>query len=195
MNNLEIEVADYHHTVTNKSVAFLAKFPVGKVPAFEGADGLCLSESDAIAQYVAASGPFANQLLGETAAQSAQIQQWILFADGEVYRSVLELVMWRVGMCSFSQATETAALEQLGRALRVMEAHLQTRAWLVDERMTLADLTAASSLLWAFLQIIDEPMRQEYPETTAWYLRVITEKKLKEVYGAPKLIDARRAKP
>ena len=38
---------------TNKSAEFLKKFPLGKVPAFEGSDGLILTESNAIAYYVA----------------------------------------------------------------------------------------------------------------------------------------------
>ena len=35
----------------NKSSEFLAKFPLGKVPVFEGADGLTLFENSAITQY------------------------------------------------------------------------------------------------------------------------------------------------
>ena len=38
---------------TNKTVAYLAKFPMGKVPAFESADGKNLFESNAIAFYLA----------------------------------------------------------------------------------------------------------------------------------------------
>ncbi|XP_055610604.1 elongation factor 1-gamma-like [Uranotaenia lowii] len=37
---------------TNKSADFLKKFPFGKVPAFETADGKVLTESNAIAYYV-----------------------------------------------------------------------------------------------------------------------------------------------
>ena len=38
---------------SNKKPDFLKKFPLGKVPAFEGSDGLLLTESNAIAYYVA----------------------------------------------------------------------------------------------------------------------------------------------
>ena len=37
--------------MTNKEESFLEKFPFGKVPAFEGADGLLLYESNAISYY------------------------------------------------------------------------------------------------------------------------------------------------
>merc|ERR1712012_1366797 len=44
---------DFVFGETNKKPDFLKKFPLGKVPAFEGSDGLLLTESNAIAYYVA----------------------------------------------------------------------------------------------------------------------------------------------
>jgi elongation factor 1-gamma len=58
--------------------------PFGKVSAFEGADSTKIVESDAIAQYVAESGPAAGQLLGTTPAERAAIRQWISFTNGEI---------------------------------------------------------------------------------------------------------------
>lgn len=50
-NGLELEVVPTAPRVDSGKPEFLAKFPMGKVPAFEGADGLLLSESRAIAWY------------------------------------------------------------------------------------------------------------------------------------------------
>merc|ERR1712083_1116909 len=44
---------DFVFGETNKTPDFLKKFPLGKVPAFEGSDGTILTESNAIAYYVA----------------------------------------------------------------------------------------------------------------------------------------------
>lgn len=41
----------YTHFETNKTPEFLAKFPHGKIPAFEGKDGFKLFETTAIARY------------------------------------------------------------------------------------------------------------------------------------------------
>ena len=49
-----IEVAfpeNYQHMVDNKKPEYLSKFPHGKIPAWEGADGFCLFEGYAIARY------------------------------------------------------------------------------------------------------------------------------------------------
>ena len=41
----------YVHFEDNKKPEFLSKFPHGKIPAFDGADGFKLFESSAIARY------------------------------------------------------------------------------------------------------------------------------------------------
>merc|ERR1712117_119943 len=63
---------DFKFGETNKSAEFLKKFPLGKVPAFEGSDGTLLTESNAIAYYVA------NEELrgGSDAAARAQVMPW-----------------------------------------------------------------------------------------------------------------------
>ena len=43
--------ASYEHFVDNKKPEFLSKFPHGKIPAFEGADGFKLVEGAAISRY------------------------------------------------------------------------------------------------------------------------------------------------
>lgn len=49
---LQIDLPEtYTHFEDNKKPEFLAKFPHGKIPAWEGKDGLLLTESFAIARY------------------------------------------------------------------------------------------------------------------------------------------------
>ncbi|KAJ1561529.1 hypothetical protein HK096_004366, partial [Nowakowskiella sp. JEL0078] len=50
-NGLEIEFVPIELGKDNKTPEFLSKFPLGKVPAFEGADGFTLFESNAITNY------------------------------------------------------------------------------------------------------------------------------------------------
>ncbi|KAF4440860.1 fusarin C cluster-translation Elongation factor [Fusarium austroafricanum] len=195
LNNLTIEFPPYEHFVTNKTDEFLAKFPTGKAPAFEGSDGTYLVESDAIAQYVAQSGPRAGQLLGRDALTAAKIRQWICFFDGEVNSTALDLLRWRFGVTPFDEATETKALAQLTYGLSVLEKHLNTDSFLAGEELTLAHLTGAGVLSWAFQHIIDEPMRKQYPNVVAWYLKIIQNEEVKEVFGEPDFIKKRRDGP
>ena len=50
-NGLTLEQVAVEMGKTNKTSEFLGKFPMGKVPAFESADGKTLFESNAIAYY------------------------------------------------------------------------------------------------------------------------------------------------
>ncbi|KAI9830144.1 MAG: hypothetical protein M1819_005821 [Sarea resinae] len=205
LNNLELELApDFAFGQTNRSPEFLAKFPLGKVPALtcaassEAAAGasedIHLVESDAIAQFVAESGPLSSQLLGAGPLQRAQIRQWISFASGEVMDHVLPLVGWRVGMGPYDAAVESRALAALERALGCLEAHLKVgRTWLAtSEKLSLADLSLASSLYWAFMQVIDQAMREKYPRAVEWYRRTVGSQGVKDVFGEPIFVEQRK---
>lgn len=50
-NGLTIDVPEFAMGTENKSADYLAKFPMGRVPAFEDANGNSLFESGAIAYY------------------------------------------------------------------------------------------------------------------------------------------------
>lgn len=182
---------------TNRSPDFLSKFPLGKVPAFESADGTVrLFESDAITQYIAESGPAAGQLLGSTAAERAVIRQWIVFAEGEVMGSVVKLVLWRVGLSSFNEASEKAGMVSLERALACLETHLDGRTWLASEgKLTLADISAAAALVWGFSMVIDAEMRTKYPRVVDWYKRTVDSDGVKQAFGQVKFIEKRQAGP
>lgn len=97
-------VEKYEHGVTNKTPEFLAKFLPGKIPAFEGKDGLLLTETRAIIRYgtynesyvfsrhlvdggdavISRSPNMKDQLLGKDAKEQALVDQWISFSDTEI---------------------------------------------------------------------------------------------------------------
>jgi len=51
VNGLELEVVSTLPVQDSHKPEFLAKFPLGKVPTFEGTDGLVLTESRTILKY------------------------------------------------------------------------------------------------------------------------------------------------
>lgn len=178
---------------TNREPEFLAKFPLGKVPAFEGADGTKIFDSDAIAQYVAESGPAAGQLLGTTPAQKAHVRQWICFAADEILTNVTRLFRWRFGIAPYDEKTETTSLERLERAVAALETHLSSgRTWVATEQLSLADISLASALVWGFEHVIDDELRPKYPKTVEWYKRVLASDGVKEFFGEPKFIAKRK---
>lgn len=175
INGLEIEeVPGFQMGKTNKTDEFLAKFPTGKVPAFEGADGVNLVESDAIMQYVAESGPKAAQLVGANAAEKARVQQWVLFQVGEVWPEVLKLLYPRFGFAKHDEEAEQKTLGKLAKVLETLERALGGgRSWLATEALSIADLAVMSSLVAAFKFGVDEAMRKQYPTAMDWFFRTL----------------------
>jgi glutathione S-transferase len=151
-----------------------------------------LVESDAIAQYVAESGPQATNLLGVDTATRAKIRQWITFTECEVYGNMLGVVLPRAGYVPYDSEKETSSASGLAWALGVVEKHLShgNRDWLAtSDRLSLADLTLASALYWAFMHYLDEERRKKFPVTTAWYLHTIGIEGVQEVFGPPNLVS------
>ncbi|RHZ63430.1 glutathione S-transferase family protein [Aspergillus thermomutatus] len=197
INGLNIYLAPHFQMgVTNRSPEFLAKFPMGKVPCLETSDGTLLFESDAIAQFIADSGPCREQLLGRDALERASIRQWICFADHEIMNPVIQLVMWRVGMAAFGATIEEQSMATLRQGLQCLERHLAARQWLVTEgTLSLADVSLASALYWGFMQVIDTKMREEFPSVTRWYHQVIAQEEIRSVFAEATFISERQEHP
>ncbi|KAI1835467.1 hypothetical protein DTO027I6_2848 [Penicillium roqueforti] len=193
LNGLEVAVPEFAMGKTNRTPDFLSKFPLGKVPAFEGADGTTLFESDAITQYIAESGPAAAQLTGATSAERATIRQWICFAQGEILDPVTQLALPRLGIRPFDEKVEETNLARLERSLECLETHLKGRTWFASkEKLSLADITVAAALVWGFSMAIDAEMRAKYPSVVAWYERTLETEGVKEAFGEKQFIEKRQ---
>jgi elongation factor 1-gamma len=72
----------------------------------ETPSGFTLTESNAIAHYIAESGPKATQLLGSDAEERALIQQWVFFAESALQQNVPPLLMPRFGLAAFDEGVE-----------------------------------------------------------------------------------------
>uniref|UniRef100_A0A7N6AD58 Elongation factor 1-gamma n=1 Tax=Anabas testudineus TaxID=64144 RepID=A0A7N6AD58_ANATE len=83
---------------TNRTPAFLSNFPLGKVPAYQGDDGFCLFESNAIAHYLSN-----DAIRGATPQAAAQVLQWVSFADSEIVPPASAWVFPTLGIMQFNK--------------------------------------------------------------------------------------------
>merc|ERR1712121_108304 len=174
--------AGFQLGVTNKSDAFLKNFPCGKVPAFEGKDGLCLSESNAIAYYVANA-----ELQGSDAKSAAQIQQWINFSDNEILPAACTWVFPCLGITQYNKQDTERAKEQVKKVLNVLNNHFLTRTFVVGERVTLADISLVCNLQMLYEQVLDDGFRKAYQNVNRWFTTMINQPNVKKVLGDVKL--------
>merc|ERR1712119_179450 len=177
----EVSLAkDFKFGETNKAPEFLKKFPLGKVPAFEGSDGVLLTESNAIAYYVA------NDELrgGSEASARAQVVQWMCMADNEILPAACTWVFPTMGIMQFNKNATERAKEDVKTALKTLNDHLLTRTFLVGERVTLADIAVACTLLNLYKQVLDPAFRKPFMNVTRWFTTVVNQPHAKDVLGA-----------
>ncbi|XP_063828561.1 elongation factor 1-gamma [Ostrinia nubilalis] len=150
---------------TNKSEAFLKKFPAGKVPAYESADGkVLLTESNAIAYYVSSAA-----LRGADAASQARVLQWMSWADSELLPASCAWVFPYLGIMPFNKQNVERAKNDLLAALQQLDGHLLTRTFLVGERVSLADVVVFATLLHAFQHVLEPSVRASLGNVSRWF--------------------------
>jgi len=182
-SKIAVKVAkDFVFGETNKSASFLKKFPLGKVPAFETDDGQYLTESNAIAHYVAN-----DQLKGKSKLDQAQILQWVNFAEGEILPAASAWLFPIIGILPFNKQTAERAKEDIKKVLSVINDHLLTRTYLVGERITLADITMALTLVELYKQVLDTQFRKPYVNANRWFNTIVNQKEVKSVIGEVQL--------
>ncbi|RHZ52655.1 hypothetical protein CDV55_104639 [Aspergillus turcosus] len=192
-NDLELELVKTEPNSTaafNQSAEYLKLNPLGKIPAFEGANGFSLSECIAIAVYVTSQNE-KTTLLGKTKQDYAAILRWLSFVNAEV---VPKLGAWYrplMGLDAYNKKNVEEAAKAANKALAVLEKHLTANTYLVGERITLADYFGASLLTRAFATVLDKAWRSENVAVTRWYNTIINQAPFKAV--VPSFVFAEEA--
>jgi elongation factor 1-gamma len=170
---------------TNTTKEFLAKFPSGKVPAFESTDGLCLFESNAIAYYVA------NDQLrgGKDALTQSQVLQWLNFADSDILPAACTWVFPCLGIMQFNKSATERAKEDIKKAMTALNEHLLNHTYLVGERVTLADIVVACTMLSLYQNVLDAGFRKPFGNVNRWFTTIVNQPQVKKVLGAVKLAE------
>ncbi|BAZ65377.1 MAG: glutathione S-transferase family protein [Pelatocladus maniniholoensis HA4357-MV3] len=149
---------------------FLSKNPNGKIPVLEIKPGKYLAESNAILVYLSEGTEF----LPYDRFLRARVMQWLFFEEFSLKPFIAPLRFWISVLNKPEEYKE--AIEQRREsgytALKVMENHLQTHNFFVDERYTIADIA-----LFAYTHVADEGKfdLKQFPAIQAWIERVKTQ--------------------
>jgi glutathione S-transferase len=161
----------------NKTPAFLALNPHGKVPVLVDGD-FVLPESNAILWYIAETNPDSglvpwNDGTPPARQARARIHQFIDFAQTTLYAAYAE--WWNNALgdeAKRNPAVAEAALGKIHRGLGVMETVLGTRDHIATKEFSLADIANASMVYALKRRLPDDPLAR-YPRVRAWYDRVL----------------------
>jgi glutathione S-transferase len=150
-----------------RTPAFLARNPNGKIPVLELPDGRCLSESNAILNFLAAGSAY----LPEDWFDLAKVQQWQFFEQysHEPYIAVARFIARYLDLPDGRRAEYEAKQAGGHRALAVMETQLSRTPFLVGERLTSADIA-----LYGYTHVAHEGGFDlaAYPAIQGWLKRI-----------------------
>ncbi len=144
--------------------------PAKRVPTLILDDGRPLAESNAILWYFGEGTRF----VPTDPYARAQVLQWMFFEqyDHEPAIAVARFLKSYSGRPELYEARRDELTKRGERALGAMETHLASRSWLVDDAMTLADVS-----LYAYTHAADEGgfTLEPFPAVRAWVERVGSE--------------------
>jgi len=186
---VEITLAEgYEHRVTNKTPEFTSKFASGKIPAFETTSGLRIFETSAIARYIAALAKNST-LLPTSIEEQALVDQWVSFADSELFAHARTLNGFINGGVPWTKPVDTLLREKIKTSVTILESYLATRTYLVGERITLADISVASVLKYVFERYVDAAQRASLKNTVRFYETIANNPKIKPVFGETAYVE------
>ena len=140
-------------------------FPFCETPA-----GDLIGESTAIASF------FARQagntaFLGSNPFEAAQVNQYVSFANSSISPHMFKVGAHIFGMKE-DKAAYDAGVKAIKEACKVLNTQLGDKAWLVGERLTLADITTFNQLILPFTFFLDGGFRKAMPNVSAWFLKM-----------------------
>lgn len=146
---------------------FLTRNPAGKIPVLELPDGRCLSESNAILNYLATG----SEYLPEGRFDLAKVQQWQFFEQysHEPYIAVARFIAKYLGLPDDRRAEYESKQAGGHKALSVMEAQLSNTEYLVGDRLTTADIS-----LYGYTHVAHEGGfdLSPYPAIQTWLKKI-----------------------
>ncbi len=142
--------------------------PNGRIPAVVFDDGRILAESNAILLYFAEGTPY----LPTDKFARAQVNQWLFFEQYSHEPYIAVLRFWRHYLGTLTPIQEARVPELLDKghaALKLLDDHLNTRRFLVDDRYSIADIA-----LYAYSHVAGDGGFDLAPYTNlnAWLDRV-----------------------
>jgi len=154
-----------------KEAEFQKKSFGGKCPVLETKDGV-LSESLAIAKYLAKQAPSAN-LFGKGDFEAAQVDQWIDFVKGSVQSLAFPAILMICGKVNVDMEQFAHNVSEMKKNLRVINEHLKGRVFLVGDGLTLADIVLGVSLIMPMQILLDPGFRKGHGEITSYFEKLM----------------------
>jgi len=175
-NGIKVDAPEFDASVVS------SLSPNKKAPILVTPTGSVIFESNAIARYLAKVRRDTG-LAGENAFEEASIDSWVEWSANELE---LPCCVWFypvAGYMPFHPDAYTKAKDDVGKALSVLNEHLVDKTYIVGERITLADICLASTLVYPLKLVCDKNFLKSYGNVTRWFQTCVNQPQFEAVIG------------
>jgi glutathione S-transferase len=154
---------------STRAPEFLAINPNGRVPVLVD-DGQPIFESMAINLYLAKK--FGGPLAPQTLVEEGLAIQWSFWVTTEIEKPLMVAAANKMLFFEHQRSEEElqAMLKKLDRPLRVLDAHIENRSYLLGDTFTVADINTSAPFSLGVLAGISF---DAYPNVAAWLERCL----------------------
>ena len=142
----------------------------GTFPYLETPEGT-ISETYAIIKYILSN--YNTSMLGESAFQKAQVNQWVEFSHQELSRHHKACLYPILGHGEFDKDAADKGLKEVKDFLKLVNTQLKGKTYLVGDSCTVADLELFYTVKFYFTLVFPEEVRKNiFPNVTAWFVNL-----------------------
>lgn len=154
--------------------------PCYRLPVLQTEEG-AIFESNSIMRHIARCQKNGTSVYGNSPYEQSQVDMWLDFAATEIDPRTQPFL--RELFFGTPTAGAEALLPPLEESLTGLELWLETRTYLVGERMTIADISVAFALQWAYRASIEhgEALTKKFKNVYRLYNTVMQQPKTVEV--------------
>jgi elongation factor 1-gamma len=124
---------------------------------------------------------------GQFPAHFARVLQYLEWSESKLSPSVLGYVLPSVSAMQVDKKVFKEAKDELFALLHTLNDHLLGRTYLVDERISLADISVALDLLPAYQYVLDGSARANLKNLNRWFQTVVNQPHVKSIIGEVQL--------
>jgi len=168
--------------------------PTGKAPVLQTKSGV-IFESNAIARYIAKIRRDTGLTGNGSLVEEATVDSWIDFSANNL--ELPACVWWypTAGFMPFQKAAYEKAKADLAAGLTVLNNHLNDKTYLVNDQITLADITVVSALIYPMKLVCDKNFLKPFTNVVRWFTTCVNQKEFKDVVGAVQLCKKETTAP
>jgi glutathione S-transferase len=156
------------------SAEVLAIHPAGQIPCMKHGD-ISLFESKAIATYIDKAFP-GTKYIPDDAAGAAQVEQWVSYGNVKVDRWIMREFVVPSAFFDKAKGPDTAkieaALPEIDKCAKVLDAAVSKSPFLAGDRLTYADMNVVPMLATAMMYPAGKEVLSKYSSLMAYVTKI-----------------------